>query len=1367
MLVHRAETGTTYCYSPSSSSSSSLTTSLAQLTSIPNPHDALLLLPDGEPYRGEQAPEVWVFDLGLMRESGMGGLGLGSLEEPGIRETSPSFTRPSTYLPPAQSHLSTLSLLLPTFSTQHTALTLATRTLHTHTYNLTSALSAFSPLATRALEAQRDLLASHSLSMQINARVPIHPEFRRRFVKPSPRRETLADFVSQERMAVVYGQCEHVFVELAQRWVEVKRRVEELAEGEERANAALVNFVPKEAELAYARATEALRRVQQLVEDHSDEEPETEAAWAERDQVMTELRTLDNQIRADLRLVTSLKNASTRTVLNTLRLVSSLQSSISLLPPVLRSLEHSLRANSLPSSSASGGAGFPHLQKVHRWLYAYGCTILELVRRGEFRRFFHARSKSLAELMHKLTAREHSRRQAFQADVAGLLPFEIRGFGDTDDPVPALEVTVLGAGAGGGMGEGLGEWGLGRGDVESVMSLVRELERLPFPERGEELALYPLSPSTTNADQQPPRVPLHPATEARLLLEKHLARMQGLEETFDRLAERALLLSTYTGSGSGSGGKPQRPRTISEVSGYRETLNELKELKRQHSESTNARESERLLLSDELAALQAELTLSQAQGDDLRLRAERAESELANLRVLAESDRSVRQTLERRNMELRKDLAHTGAQLDQALHEGSAQTGEMEALRQELLHAREEFERVRALQEESAAQAGKLLDAQAEMLRELEEARSRGEDLEMRIERARAEGQKASDSLAEAGLEKDRLVKQLASEAERRLRDQRAEADGDRAVLERHYYELSARVEALDLELKELRGREEVQTADLEEARARLRAAEGEREGARVGAQEWETERVRWRERESTFLEIVALAGAYRDTCAKLFNAVQASAATALPGVSRAGNGTGELGTTAPKQAQAQAHVPVLFPPIDPDDASSALSALRAFPLAAFSDSVLKTGSTIRRWQKNTREYRDRAKGRISYRNFAKGDLALFLPTRNNVAKPWAAFNVGFPHFFLDQRNGVNRALEGRDWLVARIVAIQEKVADSQDPARNPYSLVDGLKYHMLEVELVNLTAPDPSARRKALTPSRAEGNSMTASMLASMSGSTSVQRTHPETEAPTSTSTPVPLPSASTTLPQRSSPLSRNFTQSLVPLLLHEHPAPSPFSPIVSASGETPTLSRPQPQAEPTLPESESEASTTPAHSHEPTPGIPIPFTAPHLPVPASTQHTLITEADLIHPTSPVMPHSRSATPASNRGSFSSIPGRPLLGPGPGMSASPSTSSKAAPTTALMQTSTPGEPGTPSPAESFGAAALEAARKLTPLASPTSTSGHGTFAAIANFGATFTRKRTASTVATSQSQGLGVSTPTERRDVSGAADLLKRFSRT
>mgnify|MGYP001570921557 CR=1 FL=1 len=64
--------------------------------------------------------------------------------------------------------------------------------------------------------------------------------------------------------------------------------------------------------------------------------------------------------------------------------------------------------------------------------------------------------------------------------------------------------------------------------------------------------------------------------------------------------------------------------------------------------------------------------------------------------------------------------------------------------------------------------------------------------------------------------------------------------------------------------------------------------------------------------------------------------------------------------------------------------------------------------------------------------SFAKGDLALFLPTRNSTVPVWAAFNVSFPHHFLAATGIISEQMKSREWIVARITSLTEKVADAK-----------------------------------------------------------------------------------------------------------------------------------------------------------------------------------------------------------------------------------------------------------------------------------------------------------------------------------------------
>lgn len=152
----------------------------------------------------------------------------------------------------------------------------------------------------------------------------------------------------------------------------------------------------------------------------------------------------------------------------------------------------------------------------------------------------------------------------------------------------------------------------------------------------------------------------------------------------------------------------------------------------------------------------------------------------------------------------------------------------------------------------------------------------------------------------------------------------------------------------------------------------------------------------------------------------------------------------------------------------------------------AFSEAISKrmkdTEHVARKWQKEARSYRDKAHRfqleahqKIAYRSFREGDLALFLPTRNQATRPWAAFNVGAPHFFLREQD--SHKLQTRDWLLARITKVEERVVDlsktinggqsttgdgrsiggSSDGGganiedENPFELSDGLRWYLLD----------------------------------------------------------------------------------------------------------------------------------------------------------------------------------------------------------------------------------------------------------------------------------------------------------------------------
>lgn len=165
------------------------------------------------------------------------------------------------------------------------------------------------------------------------------------------------------------------------------------------------------------------------------------------------------------------------------------------------------------------------------------------------------------------------------------------------------------------------------------------------------------------------------------------------------------------------------------------------------------------------------------------------------------------------------------------------------------------------------------------------------------------------------------------------------------------------------------------------------------------------------------------------------------------------------------------------------------MAAMNKFDADASAEAIVKRVKDIetvaRKWQKEARGYREKyhraqsdAHEKIAYRSFKEGDLALFLPTRNQAIRSWAAFNVGAPHYFLREQD-VHR-LHARDWLLARISKIQERVVDLSKTMNgvnhnksstdlsdgasieddNPFELSDGLRWYLLDASEEKPRAP-------------------------------------------------------------------------------------------------------------------------------------------------------------------------------------------------------------------------------------------------------------------------------------------------------------------
>ncbi|KAJ2933973.1 hypothetical protein H1R20_g3142, partial [Candolleomyces eurysporus] len=913
---------------------------------------------------------------------------------------------------------------------QHESARIAATSLDAHVLVILDTFDSIATNSKRELDKQTILLGGLSADLELISQVRIHVEFMsnavRKAIEAGEKHRTLGDYVSSAKMKTVADACRRTHEELKAKYEQTELAVSRLKEG-----ADIIRATLNEVRLIQD-ADSSARRSQDILDKMTDCAATLDSPASNPDFVLQELKQLDAAHRREVQTITEIKNSYTQQSLATLRRISILNNDLLHIPPSFAALQTSFRSKN----------SFTHIQRLHSMLYAYGATVVEIVRRKEFSRFFYQRAQSILEVMARLSASERKRRQVYRSEVHGQLPFETKGM---DDPVPTIDFSPS--------GNSDFSYSLERPDVDGLLRVLEDLEQYARS-TGDETALNAVLDCTSS-------------------LQKLVVKMDSLEEGFDKIAERSLL--------SASRVSMSRKRSLDvDEQAYQELLEEFHTMEEAKAKQTSEFDEERRSMKAEIQRLKLALEESQSNASEKIDRTTKVERELAQARSHVESESTARRIVEERNQELAKDIESQRIAISRALADATEQSKAAEKLRQELSQARSEFEQVKELESRNAAKVAALLEEQGNTLRKLEEARSRGEDLESQIHAARGESEDVRQALKNTSEEKDRLLKVQASEHDRIIRDHIAEADGDRAVLERQFFELKAVQEHTERQVKDLRAEVEVANADAIGLREELQRVEHElrdakhverllREDLKAGRSSQSDFERRLEESRQLIAQILDVAISFRNSHVRALYAAQTMSTLPTSGAKHGhGNNVSNLAESMASNSMRHHHNVLTETgepsPIDPSDPTLALDVLREFDHDHFLEAIAKTGSTIRKWQKQCREYRERAKGKISFRNFAKGDLALFLPTRNSVSKPWAAFNVSFPHYFLQATGHLAEQLKTREWIVARITSISERIVDQKDESTNPYGLGDGVKYYMLEVE--DWTQPSHNKRR-------------------------------------------------------------------------------------------------------------------------------------------------------------------------------------------------------------------------------------------------------------------------------------------------------------
>ncbi|KAJ6497909.1 hypothetical protein C8R45DRAFT_1130512 [Mycena sanguinolenta] len=399
--------------------------------------------------------------------------------EDGIAATPPF--RPSQlgalYLRTAHSHKEFISHILTTMHSQHAALRIASTSLDMHVFAVVDTFESVATSSRRELEKQASLLAGLEADLDIISKVRIHTEFVspavRKAIESGEKPRTLGDYVSNAKMKQQADSVRSTIMEIS----------------------------------LLDDAVASSRRADEIWEKFSHSAGVLEGHVPDPDDVLQELRQHDFALRQELQLIVHVKNDYTAQCINALRSISVLNNDMIQIPPTLANLQSSFR----------GKNSFAHLVRLHNMLYAYGATVIEIVRRKEFSRFFYQRAQSILEVMAKLSASERKRRQVHRGEVHGQFPFETRGM---DDAVPMIDFSPS--------GNQDASYSLEREDIDGLLRVLDDLEN-----------------ASRDADDL---VALAAVRECHTALDKLIVKMDSLESGFDRIAERSLLSASRLSS---------------------------------------------------------------------------------------------------------------------------------------------------------------------------------------------------------------------------------------------------------------------------------------------------------------------------------------------------------------------------------------------------------------------------------------------------------------------------------------------------------------------------------------------------------------------------------------------------------------------------------------------------------------------------------------------------------------------------------------------------------------------------------------------------------------------------------------------------
>ncbi|SCV71224.1 BQ2448_2812 [Microbotryum intermedium] len=917
-------------------------------------------------------------------------------------------------------HLDSVHSLIHSIALQHSSLHLALSNLHRVNTGTHASLQVYLDSTQPNLQTWQGLLEGWEDSMIAIGKVGVASALLGKrasgmggsSVNSQAQERFLGDYVSRDKMGAVKEGCKRVLDDLVSRTESMQVTVdgvlaETAAVQTEFDATSFFECLSRDMEDLDACAHDAETGHQRIVELVRASEEMQDPSLT--DQCFDELTLLDSEHRDRIRFLVQHKNAMTHYLLTMMQRISGLQSDIALMPSTLGELDHDARTKT---------DNFKHLARLEGLIPAYVATIVEIVRRREYGTLLSTHAKGVGQALEVIVGVERDRRGVYRQRFAGKLPWEVKGLsssGGTQESIPFVDLGVrLGS------DDQLPE--LTRSHVEVLLTTLRDVE------------------GNLNVSGKK-----HPIREARILLEGLVQQLDEIKVEFERLASDP---SHVAASSSAMLAQTKETDELkARIRGLEESKLEVeRELQRERSSHEEEVVQLNLLVGQATTGKEADRAQLEVVRGELRKEREERRKEVGKWEKAEREGRREREEVDRRATEEARSFKAREDELDLLLSAARKNEDDLK-------------ERVADLDRRHL----NLLSDLEGVRGELDRAKSTIEELENAI--------KVSETTC-----RDLTV--VVAEKERKLRDQSNEAELDRAVLEKEMQDLRAKIERHQVERERAAAREstlEEVASGLREQVERWTTLASTRE-TELGQAKGEVDSQR-RERERALVEAnkelgkvmatartaIKLAGRMKqetDKVTMLLRAAPQKVESSQENVDATADNTdcaapagGEASTVSEFLDYDQARIEDLIVELGKiDDKDSLTDAVRS--------KIDALSSATKKWIKEAKAYRERAlkaqtvaADKIAFRNFAIGDLALFLPTRDSAIPVWAAFNVSCPHHFLSATGSVQEQTQTRTWIVARITSLTEQVADVKDPASNPYLLAPGTKFFHLEVE--------------------------------------------------------------------------------------------------------------------------------------------------------------------------------------------------------------------------------------------------------------------------------------------------------------------------